>query len=162
MNKRTEFEKELIKDIRRLDYNVRRRLSTISKKNLGVPFRAQQLYDSLGKITVKGKTYKQLADLKASLGYINLLKTSTVKGALNLLKYNYLYTSVDTNKMFEIYNKLVHENYLAITYKYEVQDLIYDYVSSGNTDYGEIKEAIDKLYEQLQPPEVVMQRQITI
>lgn len=155
-------DKELRKEIRRLDKNLSRRIANIEGLGSSAPQYAINRYREATKDikSLSALSRKQLVTLHRDLRYINALKSSTVKGAKDVqtkfepIRDKLSALSPDTRKKFwEIYGKLYESTGGTMeNFKYEIFATNIDYIYGGqDVDKAvmDIIEEYDKTLEQL-------------
>ena len=147
---------QLVKEIRKINKNLSRRLNRIEKRGLEVSAFAINQYKELKEKMPKGKELRkldknELQSYYRDIKYINSLKTSTVKGALNTKnrfepvqeKLNAL-SQDKRDKFWEIYGKLYSYNPYLEKFKYEIFDESIDEVYAGEEPDKYVLELINE------------------
>ena len=146
---------EMRKESRRLIKNISRRIARIEKLGSTAPQYAVNAYRELEKTIPKKLTdlsKKELTTLYRDLRYINALKSSTVKGAMQTqtkfepIKAKLEALSPNTRKKFwEIYGKLYEKTSGTMeNFKYEIFGAHIDYIYAGQ----EVDEAVKEILEE--------------
>lgn len=172
--KRSAYEKQVIKDINKLNYNIRRRLVNVEKHE--VTRRYPKIKESFVKLdkSVGKKTIDQLEKLRNKLRYINSLKSTSVKGMKkakeNEKKADKFYEELrrkakikptdsaykDTKSLREIidsiYDRLLEEGAwwekgYGSSVRQDIRDLLTDWNMSEDEIYKYMKNKLDNLYE---------------
>lgn len=172
--KRSAYEKQVIKDINKLNYNIRRRLVNVEKHE--VTRRYPKIKESFVKLdkSVGKKTIDQLEKLRNKLRYINSLKSTSVKGMKkakeNEKKADKFYEELrrkakikptdsaykDTKSLREIidsiYDRLLEEGAwwekgYGSAVRQDIRDLLTDWNMSEDEIYKYMKNKLDNLYE---------------
>lgn len=152
---------ETIKDIRRLEKNVRARVKEIEEREDLPQFGAESFrkYEKRVQNFLKEKdatrlsqlSEAQLAIISRDIRYLNQLKSTSIKGAIQA-KEMYLpikerldvLSPEQRHKFWETYNKVV-ERYAGMDkFKYDIQGVIIDSVYDGE----EVDSVVNKIFEQ--------------
>ncbi len=155
--------REMRQESRRLIKNISRRIARIEGLGSSAPQYAVNAYRELEKRIPKRLTQlsqKELTTLYRDLRYINALKSSTVKGALQTqskfepIKEKLEVLSPDTKKKFwEIYGKLYERTSGTMeNFKYELFETNIDYIYGGqevDKAVADIIEEYDKTLKEL-------------
>ena len=154
-------EEQLVKEIRRVNKNLSRRLTRIEKRGLEVSTFALNKYNDFKEKLPVGRELrkldkKQLQSLYRDVKYISNLKSSTVKGALSTKnKFEPIRDKLNTlsktqqEKFWEIYGKLYETNATMEKFKYEIFDESIDEVFGATETDKIVKEIIDEFNETL-------------
>lgn len=146
---------EMRKESRRLIKNISRRISRIEGLGESTPLYAVNLYRDLEKTIPKRLTElsdKDLRTLYRDLRYINSLKSSTVKGALQAqqkfepIKAKLSVLSKETqDKFWSIYGRLYEKTGGEMEkFKYELFETNIDYIYSGSSVDDAFEEIINE------------------
>lgn len=163
----TDAQRELVKEIRRLNTNINRRLSRIYYKygeeeiSLKVYRRyKQQLKNAFYKLDEKSVLHEikispdtsitDLRQVRRNLYRLDLKKSTTVKDFNTYTETIYQAVSygVDIDEAFDLYDRLVNENGLLANYKYELVQKIVEY-KYNNLSEEEIADNIRKIYDKI-------------
>lgn len=150
--------KEQQKEVRRLVKNLSRRIARIENLNLSGSQYAINRYREIEKTLPKNlrpATDKQIQTLYRDLRYVDSLKTGTVKGAKETMKTfepikeKLSILSKDTRQKFwEAYGKLYENATTMANFKYEIFDVMTDYIFQG-VDTDEIVLEIIDMYKNI-------------
>lgn len=172
--RRSNYEKQVIKDINQLNYNIRRRLKNVEKHEVTSQYsKIKNKFVKLDK-SVANKTIDQLEKLRNKLRYMNSLKSTSVKGMKKAKKSEdkaneiaeeiqrkanikptenaYKDTKSIRDMINEIYNRLLEEGAwwekgYASQVRRDIIDLLLDFNLPPDYIYGYIKDKLDRLYE---------------
>ena len=155
-------DKELRKEIRRLDRNLSRRIANIEGLGSSAPQYAINRYREATKDvkSLSALSNKQLVTLHRDLRYIDALKSSTVKGAKDVaIKFEPIREALEAlspnmrDKFWEIYGKLYERTGNTMEgFKYEIFATNVDYIYGGqevDKAVFDIINAYDETREQL-------------
>jgi len=148
---------ETKQEIRKLIRNIGRRVKNIEELGFIAPQYATQRFHELtdNSKSLSDMTEKELNTLYRDLKYIDNLKSSTVKGAIDVgrnfepIKQDLDTLSESTKKKFwEIYEKFYERTAgTAEAYKYIVFEQNIDEIFSGNTDVDDIVHKLIEAYD---------------
>lgn len=172
--KRTTYEKQVIKDINKLNYNIRRRLKNVEKHEITKQYQTiKNKFEKLDKSVYK-KNIEQLEKLRNKLRYMNSLKSTSVKGMKKAKKAEkkaeemaedlrekagikptdnaYKDTKDIRDIIMGIYNRLVEESgWWERGYKSQVREdittLLFDYDLSSDEVLEYMRKKLKDLYE---------------
>ena len=154
-------EEQLVKEIRRVNKNLSRRLTRIEKRGLEVSTFALNKYNDFKEKLPVGRELrkldkKQLQSLYRDVKYISNLKSSTVKGALSTKnKFEPIRDRLNTlsktqqEKFWEIYGKLYETNATMEKFKYEIFNESIDEVFGATETDRIVQDIIDEYNETL-------------
>lgn len=172
--RRSSYEKQVIKEINQLNYNIRRRLKNVEKHEVTSQYsKIKNKFVKLDK-SVANKTIDQLEKLRNKLRYMNSLKSTSVKGMKKAKKAEekadeifeeirekakikptdtaYKDTKNIRDVIKEIYNRLLEEGAwwekgYASQVRQDIQDLLTDWNWTPDEIYKYLKDKLDDLYE---------------
>lgn len=150
-------DKEIRSEIRKLQRNLSRRITSIERRPT-LPqyavkrYRELEIPSQLSKISTT-----ELRDLYRDLRYINAMKTATVKGAEKARKeYEPIREQLETlsaqkqGDVWRLYQKLYEQNPTIDKFKYLILSVITDEImqgTSGEVIYENISELYDEAYQ---------------
>lgn len=152
----------MIRDIRRLEKNLKGRVSSIEKREDLPQFGAESFrkferrMNKLlqGKRNLGALSEEQIQTLHRDIRYLNDLKSTSIKGATKARDvYKPVKEKIDAlspklrEKFWEIYNKTVERFGYMDMYKYELFETNIDYLYSGETDVDQAVAEIFKQYD---------------
>ena len=145
-------EEQLVKEIRRVNKNLSRRLTRIEKRGLEASTFALNKYKDLKGRLPTGRELrkldkKQLQSFYRDIKYISNLKSSTVKGAL--ATKNKFEPIREQEKFWEIYGKLYETNATMEKFKYEIFNESIDEVFGATETDKIVQDIIDEYNETL-------------
>lgn len=170
---RSSYEKQVIKEINQLNYNIRRRLVNVEKHEVTSQYsKIKNKFVKLDK-SVANKTIDQLEKLRNKLRYMNSLKSTSVKGMKKAKKAedkaNEIFEEIqrkakikptenaykDTKEIRdiinEIYDRLLEEGGwwekgYGSQVRQDIQDLLTDWNMPPDEIYKYLKKKLDDLY----------------
>lgn len=171
--RRSSYEKQVIKEINQLNYNIRRRLVNVEKHEVTSQYsKIKNKFVKLDK-SVANKTIDQLEKLRNKLRYMNSLKSTSVKGMKKAKKAedkaNEIFEEIqrkakikptenaykDTKEIRdiinEIYDRLLEEGGwwekgYGSQVRQDIQDLLTDWNMPPDEIYKYLKKKLDDLY----------------
>lgn len=131
--------KAIAKENQRIYKNVSRRIERVAKKYGENAFIVREWKKANVSPTTRGLSLQQLTEQSAQLHRFETLKSSTVKGYKNYLKWsenvvNLAFADIDESELYKLYNKFVEENGLIAKYKYEAFDVITEMLIDGESE----------------------------
>lgn len=172
--RRSSYEKQVIKEINQLNYNIRRRLVNVEKHDVTSQYsKIKNKFVKLDK-SVANKTIDQLEKLRNKLRYMNSLKSTSVKGMKKAKKAEdkadeifeeirkkakikptdtaYKDTKDIRDIIKDIYNRLLEEGAwwekgYGSQVRQDIQDLLTDWNMPPDEIYKYLKKKLDDLYE---------------
>lgn len=172
--RRSTYEKQVIKEINQLNYNIRRRLVNVEKHEVTSQYsKIKNKFIKLDK-SVANKNIDQLEKLRNKLRYMNSLKSTSVKGMKKAKKAEekadeifeeirkkakikptdtaYKDTKDIRDIIKDIYNRLLEEGAwwekgYGSQVRQDIQDLLTDWNMSPDEIYKYLKKKLDDLYE---------------
>ncbi len=172
--KRTVYEKQVIKEINQLNYNIRRRLVNVEKHDTTAQYSTiKNKFVKLDK-SVAGKSAEALERLRNKLRYLNSLKSTSVKGMKKAKKAEkkaeeyfedlrekagikptdsaYNDTKDIRNLINEIYNKLLEEGGwwekgYSSAVRGDIETMLTSWYASPEEIIDYLRKKLDHLYE---------------
>lgn len=172
--KRSTYEKQVIKEINQLNYNIRRRLVNVEKHEVTSQYyKIKNKFIKLDK-SVANKNIDQLEKLRNKLRYVNSLKSTSVKGMKKAKKAEekadeifeeiqrkakimptdnaYKDTKEIRNMINDIYNRLLEEGAwwekgYSSQVRQDIQDLLLDFNLAPEYIFSYIRHKLNVLYE---------------
>lgn len=153
---------EMIKDIRKIEQNLSRRVANIEKREDLPQFGAesfrkyqQRVKNKLGgKKSLTSLTEEQVRTIHRDVRYLNTLKSTSIKGAEQArdmylpVKQKLETLSPDLRKKFwSIYEKVVERFGYMDMFKYELFESNIDYIYGGESDTDKAVAEIFELYD---------------
>ena len=141
--------KTIAKENQRIYKNISRRIKRIENKFGKDAYIVKKWKDANVSSTTRGLSLQELSQQSAQLHQFESLKSSTVKGYKNYLKWeediNVLaLEGIDDSELYKLYNKFVEENGLISKYKYDAFDIITEMLVDGESEEA-IRERVMEL-----------------
>ena len=141
--------KAIAKENQRRYKNISRRIERIENKYGSNAYIVKKWKEANVSPTTRGLSLQELSKQSAQLYQFDTLKSSTIKGYKNYLKWEEDVNSlalegIDESELYKLYNKFVEENGLIAKYKYEAFDVITEMLIDGQSDEA-IRERVMEL-----------------